>query len=193
MVVFSSMTWIEGGKRTTQTPILLPPPTTGFLPLPATDSAGCKRTVSTRITLCSFPAPLPKHLRLFIYLFPPDNGGDRVSGRVPADDTSPGTDTASKVYASLFCRKKFIFSRRKPWVWSGIQIWFLGTFFLYLLSQSSPPGGAMEELIQLQLRALIQFTVSLREIITAVKPVSTLQRGSRTKLQSCLSDIHLEY
>lgn len=40
---------------------------------------------------------------------------------------------------------------------------FFALFFLYLLSQSSPPGGAMEELIQLQLRALIQFTVSLRD------------------------------
>lgn len=46
-----------------------------------------------------------------------------------------------QTHASPFCRKNFIFSRRKPWVWSRIQIRFLGIF---LLSLSSPPGGAME-------------------------------------------------
>jgi len=41
--------------------------------------------------------------------------------------------------------------------------------------------GQWRELTQLQLSALIQFTASLGEIITALKPVSTVQRGSRTK------------
>lgn len=41
--------------------------------------------------------------------------------------------------------------------------------------------GQWRERTQLQLSALIQFTASLGEIITALKPVSTVQRGSRTK------------
>lgn len=43
--------------------------------------------------------------------------------------------------------------------------------------------GQWRELTQLQLSALIQFTASLGEIITALKPVSTVQRGSQTKAQ----------
>lgn len=62
----------------------------------------------------------------------------------------------------------------------------------YLLSQTSPPGGATEERIQLHLRTLIQFTVSLGEIIIALKPVSALQRSSDTKTQLCLSNIYPE-
>lgn len=83
-----------------------------------------------------------------------------------------------QTHASPFCRKNFIFSRRKPWVWSRIQIRFLGIF---CYRSAAHQVGQWRELTQLQLSALIQFTASLGEIITALKPVSTVQRGSRTK------------
>lgn len=52
-------------------------------------------------------------------------------------------------------------------------------FFCY--RSAAHQVGQWRERTQLQLSALIQFTASLGEIITALKPVSTVQRGSRTK------------
>lgn len=119
-------------------------------PLLATDSSGCEDTVPRcvcararthmRTPLGVIPPSLPKHLLLFIYLFLSDNGGDRVSGRMPADDTSPGLILPANP-CQPFLPEKFHFFQKEA---MSVKQNPNPISRHFLLSLSSPPGGAME-------------------------------------------------
>lgn len=93
----------------------------------------------TRLSV-QFLFSLPKHLLLFIYLFLSDNGGDRVSGRVPADDTSPGLILPANP-CQPFLPEKFHFFQKEA---MSVKQNPNPISRHFLLSLSSPPGGAME-------------------------------------------------
>lgn len=96
--------------------------------------------VRMRTPLGAIPPSLPKHLLLFIYLFLSDNGGDRVSGRVPADDTSPGLILPANP-CQPFLPEKFHFFQKEA---MSVKQNPNPISRHFLLSLSSPPGGAME-------------------------------------------------
>lgn len=90
--------------------------------------------------LGAIPPSLPKHLLLFIYLFLSDNGRDRVSGRVPADDTSPRLILPANP-CQPFLPEKFHFFQKEA---MSVKQNPNPISRHFLLSLSSPPGGAME-------------------------------------------------